>query len=191
MSDPYWVSLAEAVQNWATAIGIIIGGAWVYYRFGLTRAKETALALDLTYTCTPYKGGNTLVFFDVTLTNTGVVRLTAKRNPPPVYKDKCETLQYSGDLLVRRISDDIQPGTQVRWFPQPPSVSFSNNIELNLLQEYEISDGKADFWMEPGESYHLGTAIVLSSGTYIAMVTFLGSGAYNREFWRRSFLVQI
>jgi hypothetical protein len=190
MPDPFWVSLPQAVENWATALGIIVGGGWAYYRFGLRREKETALAIDLAHTCTTYETGKYLVFFDVTLTNKGSVRVTAKRKQLPAYSDSSETLNYGGDLLVRQIPSGASAGTQVRWFREPSAKSpLPGDIEADLLDEY-LDNCETDFWMEPGESYHVSAAMVLNPGSYLAMVTFVGQ-ASDEEFWRRVFLVQV
>ena len=190
MADPFWVSLAQAVQNWATALAIVFGGVWAYYQFGLRREKETALGIDLSHTCAEYEASKYLVFFDVILTNKASVRVTAKRKRIPAYEDSLEALNYSGDLLVRPTPSGASSGTQVRWFLEPSTKSpLLGDIEADLLDEY-VENGETDFWMEPGESYHVSAAIVLNPGTYLAMVTFVAAGS-DKEFWRRVFLVQV
>jgi hypothetical protein len=188
MPDPLWLSLAEAAQNWATAIAVLVGGAWAFYRFGLRREKETAVAIDLSYIATPYEA-NYLVFFDAILTNTAAVRVTAKPHRHPAYGDSAETLQYAADLLLRRLPAGSQPGTQIRWVSDNAQVPAPGDIEADLASEYE-KDGGTDFWMEPNESYHLGAAIILPPGSYLAMVTFVGRGG-DDEFWRRVFSLQV
>ena len=190
MADPFWVSLADAVQNWATAAAILFGGVWAFYRFVIRRERETAIAIDMNTTCTPYGQGHFLAFFDVTLTNKASVRVTAKRARSPAYEDTAETLNFSGSLLVRRVSPGTAPGPFVRWFSESaPSSPQPGDIQADLLDEYELN-GKTDFWMEPGESYHVNAGIVLADGTYLAMVTFVAAKS-DKEFWRRVFLVEV
>ena len=189
MLDPFWVSLAQAVQNWATAIAVLVGGVWAYYRFGIKRESETALGIDLAHTNVPYDA-NYLVFFDVCLKNKGAVRLGAKRNRGSAYKDDAEMLAYAVDLLLRPIPPGSVPGSRIGWFASETDTSpRSGDVELDLAAEYEI-DGETDFWMEPGESYNLGAGVVLRAGSYLAMVTFVGDRS-DEEFWRRMFLVQV
>ena len=189
MPDPFWVSFAQAVQNWATAIAVLVGGVWAYYRFGIKRESETALAIDLAHTSVSYDA-NFLVFFDVCLQNKGAVRLGAKRNRRYAYEDNTEALAYAVDLLLRPVPSGSAPGSRIGWFANETDKSpRSSDIELDLGAEYEI-DGETDFWMEPGESYHLGAGVVLAAGSYLAMVTFVGDRS-DEEFWRRVFLVQV
>jgi hypothetical protein len=192
MAEPFWVQLAKAVESWVTALALVAGGAWAYYQFVLRREKETAVGIDVSFSSLPYGDTNYLVFFDVTLTNKSKVRVTAKADRRPAYEDAREVLAYSGDLLLRKVPPDLSPGVQVGWFLEPPGAlknPLPGDVEADLLSEYEL-DGKTDFWMEPGESYHVGAAIVLAPGTYLGMVTFIGS-AGGHEIWRRSFVVEI
>jgi hypothetical protein len=187
--NQFWVQLAEVARNWATVLGIVVTGAWAYYRFGLRREKEAALGIELAYSCVPYNEGHHLVWFDVTLSNKGGIRVVAKRKLRPAYRDNSETLAYSGDLLLRAVPTDVPGGAQVRWFPSPDAKSpVQSDVEADLLDEY-ARDEDTDFWMEPSENYHIGTAIVLAPGNYLAMITFVG--AREGEFWRRIFLVQV
>lgn len=130
------------------------------------------------------------MFFDVCIENKGSVRLGAKRQRRPAYQDDAEELAYSVDLLLRPVLPGATPNSQVRWFatesdrsPQPA------DIEIDLVAEYEIG-GETDFWLEPGETYHLGAAVVLRPMSYLAMVTFVGD-RNDKEFWRRVFLVDV
>ncbi len=54
MPDRFWVSLAQAVQSWATTIAVLVGAVWAYYRFGIKRESETAMGIDLAHTSIPY-----------------------------------------------------------------------------------------------------------------------------------------
>ena len=195
---PSWRVVAEAVQSALTALGILAGGVWALYRFGLRRERETALEIDLTYAPTPYDGDKYLVHFDVTLANKGSVRVAARKAEKPIYpRDQTpehgsepDTLNYSADLLVRRIPPGIPVGAPLRWWSDANATSPQpGDIEADLLDEFEAA-GKTDFWMEPGESQHGFAAIVLEAGTYLAMVTFIGASS-DEEFWRRVFVVTV
>jgi hypothetical protein len=191
MAETFWVAIADPVESWATAFALVVGGLWAYYRFGLRREKETALGTELLYSSISQPSGAHLVYFDVTLTNKGAVRLTANREQP-AYTDSSECLQYAGDLILRRLPQDTPVGSQVRWFHQPPNQKspLSGDIEIDLLEAYEEPAEKSDFWMEPGESYHLSAAAVLSAGLYLGIVTFVGA-AGPHEYWRRLFLIEV
>ena len=189
MADRFWVSLAQAVQSWATAIAILVGGAWAYYRFGIKRENETALAIDLAHSSVPYDS-NYLVVFDVCLENKGSVRLGAKRKRHSAYTDDAEALAYSVNLLLRPVPPSSRPGSRIGGFNSGTDKSpRPDDLEFDLVAEYEI-DGETDFWMEPDENYHVGATVVLSAGKYLAMVTFVGDRS-DSEFWRRMFLVQV
>ena len=90
-----------------------------------------------------------------------MVRVTAKPARMPAYKDRSEVLNYGGDLLLRDLKY-ITPGrSPVGWFTDSsPQSPISGDIEADLLSDYEIG-GKTDFWMEPGESYHVGAALAV------------------------------
>jgi len=189
MLDRFWVSLAQAVQNWATAIAVLVGAVWAYYRFGIKRENETAMGIDLVHTSVPYDA-NYLVVFDVCLENKGAVKLGAKRQRHPAYEDSADVLAYAVDLLIRPVPPGSTPGSRIGWFAGETDKSpRSGDMELDLVAEYEIN-GESDFWMEPGESYHVGAVVILSAGRYLAMVTFVGDRS-DSEFWRRMFLVQV
>lgn len=189
MTDPFWVSLAQAVQSWATAIAVLGGAVWAYYRFGIKRESETAMGINLSHTSIPYDA-NYLVVFDVCLENKGAVKLGAKRKRHPAYTDNADVLAYAVDLLVRPVPSGSALGSRIGWFESEIDKSpHPEDVEVDLVAEYEIN-GESDFWMEPGESYHVGATVVLSEGKYLAMVTFVGDRS-DSEFWRRMFLVQV
>jgi hypothetical protein len=179
----------EALKNIATALGIALGGAWTLYRFGLTREREAKLGIDLFYTSFPYNKGSCIVSFDVILTNQGSTKLRAKRKRSPAFKDKGERLEYSCSLLLRDVPTDLEPNTQVPWFFPKGKSPFPGDLEFDLIYEYEIGD-KTDFWLEPGEKYHVGTAVILKKGSFLVLVTFVGD-ATDDDFWRRTFVIQV
>jgi hypothetical protein len=192
MSHPSWLDLADAIEKWATALGIVGGGCWALCRFGLRRESATALGIELIHANLKYGSEYYLVTFDVTVRNMGQVKLTVRRERNPAYPragtEDSETIKYGADLLLRRITDDAASGESIQWFTDNLQTSpTGGDIECDLASEYE-QGGKTDFWMEPGESYHLSTTRVLSPGYYLAMVTFVGNSS-DKEFWRRVFTV--
>jgi hypothetical protein len=179
-----------SLKDWLTAAGIVLGGIWAIYRFGLTRARETALAIDLSYATSPYRGSSHLVCFGVTLSNTGGVKITAQPARSPAFKGDFEELAFAASVLVRRVSSELDPTTVVKWFPTVTSRSPEpGDIELDLLDHYE-SEGETSFWMEPREVYHLSAVAVLEPGTYFALITFVGENIDN-DFWRGLHVVEV
>jgi hypothetical protein len=190
MSGPFWVQLAGAVQSWATAATVVLGGAWALYRFGIQRERETGIGIELSHKTIPYGAGVFLVAFDIALSNKAKVRVRATRERRPAYKDDWEGLNFGGDLLIRPLPSGVPEGSEIRWFSKnAPTSPQVGDIEADLLDEYELN-GETDFWMEPGETYHLATNVVLRPGGYLCMVTFVGAKS-KQEFWRRMFLVQV
>jgi hypothetical protein len=160
----------------------------------LHRESATALAIELGHTDFKYANAEYLVTFDVTVRNMGQVRLTIRRDRNPAYPradtEDSETLKYGADLLIRRVPDGAGAGESIQWFSSEQATSpVEGDLECDLAGEYELG-GKTDFWMEPGESYHLSTTRVLTTGCYLAMVTIIGDSS-DREFWRRLYLIQV
>ncbi len=95
----------------------------------------------------------------------------------------------AADLLIRRLPSALDVGKPVAWFENSADRSpRHDDIEVDLLEGYELS-GCTDFWMEPGEVNHAGSAVVLEPGLYVAMVTFIGPA--KGDFWRRIFVVDV
>jgi hypothetical protein len=185
-------SSSETLKNCVETVAILLGGGWAFWNFWLRRQKETALDIDMTHRCLPYGQGLFLTHFDVVLANRGSVKLVAKRDRVPAYAahGDGETLKYSGDLLLRPIPSDMAVGSKVAWFCVPSDASPQpGDLEVDLLADHE-TDGKTHFWMEPGETYHLGVGLVLQPGTYLVLATFVGN-ASDDEFWRRLFMVNV
>ncbi len=215
------LSHSEELKNWAETIGIMVGGFWALWRFGLRRERKPALDIALTLKIIPETEERFLAFFDVTLTNKSTRQVLARirKAGRPAFKDRNETLQHSCSLLLRRVPPETPQDKLVRWFADADAKSPLPTHEANLLDDYEYEEpGRKEFWMEPSESYHLGVGIRLQPGVYLAMVTFVGQeslwrrllafvrllGAkvpfvgkwidvYQRsdEFWRRLFIVEI
>lgn len=194
MVDSSYYAVADSVARWVTAGGIVVGGCWAWYRFGVTRQSQAAISAMLSCKSRPHGGsGLYLSAMCATIKNTGTVKLEVRRRRAPAYprdSEDSETLKYGGDLLLRRVPDEIARGTPVRWFASPSSRSpLEGDIELDLLSSYE-KDGETSFWMEPGETYYLGTAVVLPGGLYLAMLTILGEDD-DDDFWRSEFVLAV
>jgi hypothetical protein len=196
VEDPCRPSNSEVTKNFAEVIAVVIGGYWAYYRFYLQREDEPAIGIELDYRCVPNANHCFLTYFDVTLTNKGKVKATAKRKPDKeggfAFTDKGEDLKYSCSLLLRAIPQNIPKGKPICWFDREEDKKRSplpGDIEADLIYDYE-KDGEPYFWMEPAESYHVGVGFILSPGIYLAMVTFIGD-KNDDEFWRRTFIIQI
>jgi hypothetical protein len=194
MTESGFQAVADAVAHWVTAAGIIVGGAWAWFRFGITRQREAAISVKLSCVTTEY--GTTdqcLAAISATIKNSGSVKLEIRRARETAYpcnSNDTETLKYGADLLLRRLGNNIPVGAQVHWFPSPTSRSpLHGDIELDLLSAYE-NDGETRFWMEPGESYCLGTAVVLAHGLYLALLTIVGENS-DDDFWRSEFILTI
>lgn len=186
MDAPYWYYVADAVQNSVTTIAILIGGVWAIYRFWLRRENQTAINLDIDYRTEP-QGDLYVVFVGVTVANCGMVAVRAKEKVP-AYKDDVEVVRCSGHLRLRPIRGALASHGQVEWFPSGGErAPREGDIEADLLSEYMV-DGRLNFWAEPGETYKIGATLMLPSGQYMGMVTFVGDGG-EEEFWRQIFLL--
>jgi hypothetical protein len=138
------------------------------------------------------KNGNSIVFIDVILKNTGRTKINAKPKkfsqgkPEPLYQDDFETLYHSCELQIRRLDAKIDGNAVYDWY------GLSNvTEEINLIDDYEINEnGAIEFWLEPGDTVHLGTALTLHPDHYLAKVTFLGSSKAE-DYWERYFYFQV
>ncbi|HEY2712436.1 MAG TPA: hypothetical protein VGI60_07970 [Chthoniobacterales bacterium] len=190
--EPWWVSRAEAISKWATTVAIVGTGVWAVFHFYIAREGQTAVTIDIVSSSIPYNNNGTyLVTFDVTLANNGHVAIRANREIRPAYTDKDEVVLYGGDLLVRRISDQLKSGDMVAWFVDDHEKSPKRaDLESDLLRIFRADDGTTDFWIEPGEAYHLTSSFVLEAGTYLAIVTFV-SDRSSEDLWRRVAVVSV
>ena len=189
MSDPAWLPYVQGIESLVTAAALLAGGIWAWYRFGLSRQRETAIAIDTACSSQPYEGKH-VVTFNVTLENKGSVRVNATRQCRPAYQDAVEDVQFAGTLTIRRARHGVPPGQELRSWPTPDSRNPRQyDFEFDLLADYGV-EGVTDFWMEPGETYGLATAVVLEAGLYEATVTFIGDRG-PEEFWRRALFVSV
>lgn len=53
MLAPLWLSISEAVKNYAEMLAILVGSGWALGTFCLRREKETALDIALACRCIP------------------------------------------------------------------------------------------------------------------------------------------
>jgi hypothetical protein len=179
---------SEIIQNFAVASAVAVGGIWTLSTFVFQRSHETALKLEMTTTQARCDGVSYLVFFEVALTNLSrrMIEAQAKSydagGAKPVYKDLEEQLSHACSLQIRRIKTRIPNETSLDWFEKAAHLE-PVGVEINMISDYEISrTGEIDFWIEPGESYHLGRTIVLPPGNYLAMLTLVGTD--SQHVWR-------
>lgn len=215
-------SALQTVSTVVSTLAIIGAGAFAWLRFVRGRIFKTRLALELGYEVVPLEGQRFLVFFDAVLKNVGQSRLTAR---PTVKHSETiwgEQFDYSCGLQLKRVALSAPANTSLDWFSgskrladvgfgaSTPAVGEASAVpgrplQIKLMADYEVrGDTETDFWMEPGEVYHLGAAVVLESGLYLARLTFIGDGSredsrWKRlvgvrpedEFWSRIFLVKV
>jgi len=181
------VGLAD-VKELVVTLAAVIGGAWVLLRLFKERTDEAALDIVVTVTSRPYDTTTWLAFFDVVLTNKGKTKVQAKASVPGqiAFDDQVERLNTSCTLQVKRVRPGLgAPQQWIDWFDSP---LLEHMADVNLLSEYEDPQNRnrVDFWMEPGEAYHLGTPLILTEGLYLGKITFIGSRG-NDNFWSRIF----
>ena len=179
-------TVATIVDHLATAIAVVVGGGWIFYQYIVRRLGQTGISIDLIACVHPHTEGFRLVFLDVVLKNTGHTRLDASlASRFELARQFDDSVQFAGSLQLRRIEGPAPAAAaHVDWWENAPGVLGSLVIpEVNLLMEYTDEDERPDFFMEPGEEYHLGNAFLLSPGTYLAKVVFVGQG--KREYWSR------
>jgi hypothetical protein len=129
-----------------------------------------------------------LLFIDIQLTNIGRGWIQAKTVGTGTHadKDEFEIVKYSGSLQIKQIrAESIKGDESLDWFTSPVVQAVPGIDEINLLDEYVRTDRNNEiyFWLEPGESVHLGATVVLSPGHYLLKVTFYGPKF--DEFWHR------
>lgn len=175
--------IAQIVQSVSVALASLIAGIWALLRLRRERTYEAALKIEVD--STPVDPGARYTAIEIILTNQGHVKLQANEaiKPGPVYADRLETISYSCSLSVKRIADQAEgKSLRIDWFD--PDLFSLAIPEINLLAEYQNPDRneRVEFWMEPGESYRVGSLLHLPPGTYLAKVTFVGSNS-SEDFW--------
>lgn len=182
--------LAEIVQTIVQTLAVIGAGIWAYLRFVSNREDETALEISYAYRSENYATNAYVLALEIGFANRGKVRVVVKAQGNPAYSTGDEIVRYGGDLLIRAVSDCHASPASVDWFPTSNSKSPApDDLEFNLLDEF-TENQQTDFWLEPGETAHIGKTMILAPGHYQAMVTFIGDRG-EHEFWRRLFYIQV
>ena len=134
--------IAAIVEDYVQAAGIILGGIWATYRFGIARERESALGFEVAYSCNSRDDTEPrLVTFDVTVINKSKVKLEASWKSP-AYTDDDESLKYSASLLLRHIDTDGQHAQSVTWFDgasvHSPRTLSANMSETPIFPEFSV-----------------------------------------------------
>jgi hypothetical protein len=177
---------AAIVEHWVTVVALVVGGAWVVYQYVIRRSGETGLSIAVSHEVAQYADGRRFVFVDVGLKNTGPTMLQASGKSAAELRDAFEgSVSYAGSLQIFAF-DPLPAGAvaHLDWWGSGTASGHEAVPEINLLDEYNNADGQyVEFFMEPGEEYHLGSALVLLPGSYLAKVAFVGSDV--QEYWSR------
>jgi hypothetical protein len=187
-------TIVEILQSIILSLAAIIGGLWALKLYWSQRTSEAAIEIECATASVP-SGTEYLVFFDVSLTNKGHTVFRAKPNgAEPAYHDQIETLKHSVSLQIRQIRPPKTPEElrELSWFDEKHVVKIDGVPEINLLTEYEDPKhgNKIDFWMEPGEVYHLGIPVLLPTGVYLGKITVIGTGG-DDNFWSRVIFISV
>jgi len=190
VNAPNW---AEPFEHIVLGVASIIGGLWVLLRLIQERLWDSALDINIRssiVTTETYP----LTFLEVKLINRGKVQLRAKvcRTRGLAFEDKAEQIKYSCSLKLKKLRPPVVgANASIDWFDDK-NFDAVQYAEINLLNEYEDPNrnDRADFWMEPGEVYKLGVPLALTSGIYLAKVTFIGKRS-DSEFWSRIKMIDI
>jgi hypothetical protein len=158
------------------------GGFWVLLRLKRERTDEAALNIVLSNTSSAM-GSLNLVLFTVELANKGKTKIDAKTERDKdhwIFNDGPEKLPHACSLQIRQLNQAVTtPPVSLDWFESGPWVDmplYRNQMAINVLLEYEAPEtNEVEFWMEPGETYHLGVPVLLPAGTYFAKLTFVGA----------------
>jgi hypothetical protein len=177
----------EMAEHIATVIALMVGGGWVLYQYVIRRSGETGLAITVKPRTACRDGNSRFVFLEVGLKNTGHRRLTASPNNQSQLQGEFErSIQFAGSLQLRSIDPAYSgPSTHVDWWDYGTSKMLRGLAvpEVNILREYTDPEDRVEFFMEPGESYRLGSTFILEPGVYLAKVVFVGKA--KREYWSR------
>jgi len=177
--------LTEILHNLVVALAAIVGGLWVVDRIKRERTDEAALEMSLS-TSSSVVGTQHLVVLTVHLVNKGKTKIQAKSERDGrgfVFSEdgeQAEKLRFPCSVQLKQLDPTAINGSQrLNWFAGGPwkDVLGSEGPEINVLLEYENPerDNKVEFWMEPGETYHLGVPWILEKGTYLAKLTFVAA----------------
>jgi len=180
----------EIIQHLTVALASIAGGIWAILRVNRERTYERALKIEIN--TNTIAATQPLIFVRVTLTNQGHSMLQANEGAAnsPVYSDPVDKIYYSCSLQIRKFdAGQAKPDLSVDWYDI--GLLSAAVPDINLLSDYQNpNNGKFEFWMEPGESYHLGSLLCLRSGLYLGRVIFIGPDS-GEDFWSETFYFQI
>ena len=186
---PHW---AEPFEHIVLGVASIIGGLWVLLRLIQERLWDSALDIDI-HSSIVSTEAHPLSFLEVKLINRGKVQLRAKvrRTRGLAFEDKAEQIKYSCSLKLKKLRPRVNADAWINWFDDK-NFEDMQFVEIDLLNEYEDPnrDDRTDFWMEPGEVYKLGVPLALTSGIYLAKVTFIGKRS-DSEFWSRLKVIEV
>jgi hypothetical protein len=165
-----------------TAIAILVGGIWTFYQFALRKAFESALLIDVE----PKTLAPGVSSVRVRLENKGNRRITAPPElSPEQIRDYEDSVEFPADLQLRRVGAGKLDSFIGWWGRTSDGSTATSPAHVSLLYEYTRSDGKVDFFMEPGEVYYFECAYRLTPGLYAVKVVFVGKRATAAEFWSR------
>ncbi len=161
--------VSEIAEHVALVLAAVMGGIWAFYLFRFQRQHETAMEIDFSAASFPRPSGQFLAILDVVLKNRGKRAIEAHPD-------------HGCHLKVRRVDNaSIQPNTVLDWSSSGTLVKPENlPQEIDLLWDYrkysgtDESDYKTYYLIEPGETEHRRTALVLPPGDYLATVNFVG-----------------
>ena len=170
MAEMHW---SEILQNLTLSAAAVGAGVWALYRFWVERQNEAALNIHIRKSIHKATAGCD-IFVDVALTNTGKSKVQA-HSERPAYQDRDETLEFPCSLQVREVIYGGSKAAYCDWY-DPSLVGVVNGIPaIDLATAFENPAEKAtEFWIEPGETVHLGAMLVLPPGRYLLKVTFVG-----------------
>lgn len=179
----------SAFNDWAVGLAALAGGAWALGKFIRERAGEPALVITTAVEQAPLEDGLMFVVVTISLKNVGKVMIAAKPKADQdgyVFDDGSDRLRFPCTLELRPVAQAASAPLLIRWYEQGQARPVSDGIDV--LEEYRDnrSDNQVDFWMEPGESYHIGVPLKLSLGAYLAKVTFVGAKNPD-DYWSRQF----
>jgi len=110
----------------------------------------------------------------------------------PIWKNEWGTYYHSCGLQIKELGTTCDGNAFYDWY-EASKLSKVENIpeEINLIDDYEVStNGEVDFWLEPGDTVNLSTAMILHSGHYLAKVNFWGTSD-KKDFWCHTFYFQV
>ncbi len=129
----YWESLAEIVSKTATALGVLIGGGWALWKFGIHREAHAKIEFELELNVVGYQAESILVEIIAKVTNKGLVRHWLRDL-------RFDLLSLSKDASVvmgdHKINEQVlfQPIIKKRyWIPPDWLNSF---IDAGVCQRY-------------------------------------------------------